>query len=264
MAEEPEIIGALVGATLDGRYRLEAFIADGGYGTVYRSTHDALGCPVAIKVLTAPAYLDGGAPRQFVEAFEREARIVAALHHPAIVRIFDVGVATLEVCVVDMCEPGSDDGEDGLFQATAPQITAGEGEVVRQSVVATSTDRLGNTTVDTREVKIDNAAPVVTVTKSPDTAWANGDVTVTVNATDVGSGLGTVCITTDSSPCVPVPLDEFDANGDFLVEDIDVTGDGTATITVNATDNAGNQADETSADIDIDNHFGTPPAVNIE
>ncbi len=81
------------GSTLDGRYVLDAFVARGGFGAVFRSRHPSLGCPVAIKVLTAAAFVEDRASEHFVEAFEREARIVAALDHPAIVRVLDVGAA---------------------------------------------------------------------------------------------------------------------------------------------------------------------------
>ncbi|MFO0648215.1 MAG: serine/threonine-protein kinase [Polyangiales bacterium] len=93
MEEEARTLDALVGSTLDEKYPLEAFVARGGFGAVYRSRHPALGCPVAIKVLTASAFVEDRAPAHFVEAFEREARIVAALDHPAIVRVLDVGAA---------------------------------------------------------------------------------------------------------------------------------------------------------------------------
>jgi hypothetical protein len=155
-----------------------------------------------------------------------------------------VGVATLEVCVDAQCASGTDDGDDGLFQATAPAIRADGsiGEVVTKSVVATATDLLGNATTETREVKVDKAAPVLTVTKDPESVWANGDVTVKVNATDVGSGLDTVCIDTgDVSGCVEVMLDEL-GNYEFVIDT-----DGTTIITAIATDNAGNESTSTVA-----------------
>jgi len=39
-----------IGSVLDGRYRLEALIAEGGFGEVYRATHLPSGCDVAPTV----------------------------------------------------------------------------------------------------------------------------------------------------------------------------------------------------------------------
>ena len=85
----------LCGTTLEGRFTLDAFVARGGYGVVYRGTHLALRCPVAVKVLAVPERLEGSARARFVEAFEREARTAAVLRHPAIVGVHDFGVTTV-------------------------------------------------------------------------------------------------------------------------------------------------------------------------
>ena len=64
-----------------GPYRVEAPIGAGGMGTVYRARDTRLGREVAIKV----------SDEQFYERFEREARPVAALNHPNICTLYDVG-----------------------------------------------------------------------------------------------------------------------------------------------------------------------------
>ena len=43
--------GTLVGRTLDGRYRVEKVLGEGGMGVVYLVTHVALGKRMALKVL---------------------------------------------------------------------------------------------------------------------------------------------------------------------------------------------------------------------
>ncbi len=91
-----DAIERLSGTTLDGRFTLDAFVARGGYGAVYRGTHLALRRTVAVKVLAVPEVYEGAARARFVEAFEAEALTVAGLHHPAIVRVHDVGVTTVE------------------------------------------------------------------------------------------------------------------------------------------------------------------------
>lgn len=96
MVTGEDAIERLSGTTLDGRFTLDAFVARGGYGAVYRGTHLALRRPVAVKVLAVPEVYEGAARARFVEAFEAEALTVAGLHHPAIVRVHDVGVTTVE------------------------------------------------------------------------------------------------------------------------------------------------------------------------
>ncbi|MGH9465586.1 MAG: serine/threonine-protein kinase, partial [Thermoanaerobaculia bacterium] len=71
-----------------GPYEIVAALGAGGMGEVYRGRDTRLGREVAVKVL--PESLAGDATAR--ERFEREARAVAALSHPNIVALFDVGV----------------------------------------------------------------------------------------------------------------------------------------------------------------------------
>ena len=64
-----------------GPYEIVALIGKGGMGEVYRARDPRLGRDVAIKV----------SAERFSERFEREARAVAALNHPNICTLFDVG-----------------------------------------------------------------------------------------------------------------------------------------------------------------------------
>jgi len=77
----------LVGALLDGRYRVEARIATGGMSTVYRGLDIRLHRPVALKVMDARYAGD----QQFLTRFHREARAIASLKHPGLVAIYDQG-----------------------------------------------------------------------------------------------------------------------------------------------------------------------------
>src|ERR1700693_3659777 len=64
-----------------GPYEILSPIGAGGMGEVYRARDPRLNRDVAIKVSAA----------QFSERFEREAKAIAALNHPNIRQIYDVG-----------------------------------------------------------------------------------------------------------------------------------------------------------------------------
>jgi serine/threonine protein kinase len=82
---------ALVGQVLDGKYRLERLLGEGGMGAVYLATHLGTDRPVALKLI-APV-VAGRA--EFVERFRREARAAGRLRHPGVVDVTDFGVATI-------------------------------------------------------------------------------------------------------------------------------------------------------------------------
>ena len=79
--------GALVGATLDGRYRLLEHIATGGMGAVFRAEHVYMRKQLAVKVLRPEL----SALPDIAERFRREAEIAASLDHENIVRVTDFG-----------------------------------------------------------------------------------------------------------------------------------------------------------------------------
>ena len=70
-----------------GPYEIVALLGAGGMGEVYRARDTRLGRDVAIKVLPAEFASDPERLRRF----EQEARAVAALNHPNILAIYDVG-----------------------------------------------------------------------------------------------------------------------------------------------------------------------------
>src|SRR5688572_21003188 len=75
------------GTHLAGRYEILSALGAGGMGEVYRARDSRLGRDVAIKVL--PEHL--AADSQALSRFEREAKAVAALSHPNILAIHDLG-----------------------------------------------------------------------------------------------------------------------------------------------------------------------------
>ncbi|MGH9961207.1 MAG: serine/threonine-protein kinase, partial [Pyrinomonadaceae bacterium] len=73
------------GDVLRQRYRLESEIGRGGMGVVYQATDLELMRPVAVKVLS------GAASPEARQRLIREARAAAALNHPHIISVYDVG-----------------------------------------------------------------------------------------------------------------------------------------------------------------------------
>src|SRR5512136_971675 len=76
----------LIGKTL-GQYQVISLAGKGGMAVVYKAFQPSLNRYVALKVL--PEYL--AQDEQFVLRFEQEARAAAALRHPNIMVIYDVG-----------------------------------------------------------------------------------------------------------------------------------------------------------------------------
>jgi serine/threonine protein kinase/Tol biopolymer transport system component len=70
-----------------GPYRIDAIVGAGGMGQVYRATDTRLDRTVAIKVLPQALARDP----QFRARFDREAHAIAALSHPHICTLYDVG-----------------------------------------------------------------------------------------------------------------------------------------------------------------------------
>jgi Tol biopolymer transport system component len=70
-----------------GPYEIQELLGAGGMGEVYRATDPRLGRDVAIKVLPEAVSADP----QTLARFQTEARAVAALSHPNIVALYDIG-----------------------------------------------------------------------------------------------------------------------------------------------------------------------------
>ncbi len=75
-----------LGTTL-GPYQIDAPLGAGGMGEVYKATDTRLDRTVAIKVLPEHVANDP----DLKQRFEREARTVAALNHPHICTLHDIG-----------------------------------------------------------------------------------------------------------------------------------------------------------------------------
>jgi Tol biopolymer transport system component len=78
----------LAAGTRLGPYEILAPLGEGGMGEVYRAKDTRLGREVALKVLSARVATNASAR----ERFERESKAVAALSHPNILALYDVGL----------------------------------------------------------------------------------------------------------------------------------------------------------------------------
>ncbi|MDX2013747.1 MAG: serine/threonine-protein kinase [Myxococcaceae bacterium] len=132
---------ALLGQVVDGRYKVESVLGQGGMGVVFRAVQTSVQRPVAMKTLHPQLAM---APT-FFERFRREAEIASRLHHPNIITIFDFGRTSDGLCyyVMEMLQGESlrqrvkRDGPMTLRQASAviEQIALGVGHAHKQGVI---------------------------------------------------------------------------------------------------------------------------------
>ena len=83
----------LTAGTRLGRYEIRSKIGEGGMGEVYLAQDTKLDRKVALKIL--PAEVASNHDR--MERFIREAKAAAALNHPNIAHIYEIGSSRLAV-----------------------------------------------------------------------------------------------------------------------------------------------------------------------
>lgn len=81
-----EAVEDIVGRVLDGKYKVESFIAQGGMGAVYRARHILLGDRVVIKTLRSEMRDNS----ELIRRFQREGRAARSFSHPNAVTVYDL------------------------------------------------------------------------------------------------------------------------------------------------------------------------------
>ena len=164
-----------------GPYEIVAPIGAGGMGEVYKATDTRLGRDVAIKV----------SAKQFSERFEREARAIAALNHPNICTLFDVGPNYLVMELVEgpTLAERIKEGAIPLDEALkiAQQIGAAL-ECAHELPIIHRDLKPANI-----KIKPDGVVKVLDfgLAKMGSDAPADSDATITLGATEAGAILGT-------------------------------------------------------------------------
>ncbi len=85
----------MIGKTV-GRFKIIAEIGRGGMGVVYKAIQISLSRTVAIKMLPPQMALS----QEFLDRFQREARILARLNHKNIVHIYDLEQLRGSYCII--------------------------------------------------------------------------------------------------------------------------------------------------------------------
>ena len=173
-----------------GPYEIDSPLGAGGMGEVYRARDTRLGRTVAIKIL--PGAVASDPERR--SRFEREARVIASLHHPHICAIHDVGVeGPIQFLVMEHL-----DGE-----TLAERIAKGPlpPEQVRElgAEMAEALDAAHREAIVHRDLKPANVMVTRTGVKLLDFGLAKSaapadqaDVTSSIELTTPGSVLGTL------------------------------------------------------------------------
>ncbi|HEU4597939.1 MAG TPA: protein kinase [Pyrinomonadaceae bacterium] len=80
----------IVGQVLEGKYKVESFIAQGGMGAVYRARHILLGDDVVIKTLRSEMRNNA----EWLKRFQREGKAARAFRHPNSVTVYDLSAGS--------------------------------------------------------------------------------------------------------------------------------------------------------------------------
>ncbi|HZI20555.1 MAG TPA: protein kinase [Pyrinomonadaceae bacterium] len=151
----------LVGQVLAGKYRVEAKLAEGGMGCVYRATHVLMEKTVAVKVLHPALSADD----KIVARFTREAKAASRISHPHALTVTDFGESDEGVVFLVM-EYINGQTLKEVIRDGGPMPLARAAEIMRQ--VSGALQAAHDQGVVHRDLKSDNIMLVAT----PDGDWA--------------------------------------------------------------------------------------------
>ncbi|MBN1179957.1 MAG: protein kinase, partial [Anaerolineae bacterium] len=77
------------GQVIQNRYRIARLLRQGGMGSVYRAWDLTLNIPVALKEMLPEPGLQSQKLAAMRDQFQREAQVLAGLHHPNLPRVTD-------------------------------------------------------------------------------------------------------------------------------------------------------------------------------
>jgi hypothetical protein len=113
------------------RYRIDREIGRGGMAVVHAGWHEQLERPVALKVLAE--HLAGD--NEFRTRFLREARIASKLHHPNLVKTYDITEVDGRPCIVMELLGGGTLEDRALSREEAVEVAAGLAHAHSRGVV---------------------------------------------------------------------------------------------------------------------------------
>jgi Tol biopolymer transport system component/predicted Ser/Thr protein kinase len=182
--------------TMLAHYRVAEMIGKGGMGEVYRAQDTKLARDVALKILPA----EFAADRDRMARFDREAKLLASLHHPNIASIF--GFETTDTCtflVMEMVE--GEDLSEALRSGALPvdeaveiarQIAEGLEEAHEKGIVHRDLKPANvKRTPDGRVKVLDFGLARVFAGQTAGEADVSGAATMTAAMTQVGTIMGT-------------------------------------------------------------------------
>jgi tRNA A-37 threonylcarbamoyl transferase component Bud32 len=112
-----------IGRIVNGKFRIDALVGQGGMGRVYRARHLTLDRPVVLKVL----HREFSSDPQVMQRFQREARAASRLDHPNSIAVLDFGESEDGTLFMAMELLGGRD----LAKVVAEEFPLGEARIAR-------------------------------------------------------------------------------------------------------------------------------------